>query len=182
MPNTNSAPKEMHVAHQIPAALEEVGDHAAAQVLEGNTPVFQRKHRPIVEALEKRIGGGAALLLRNRVETVLKFLKELKSDSGPHRALGNDLEDAREVHKAFFPQENLSISGLAYATFYQPARWIGGDYYDFLPLAADRWGIAVGDVCGKGIGAALLMASLQASLRVRAMHCLFRSFHAYRRR
>jgi sigma-B regulation protein RsbU (phosphoserine phosphatase) len=52
--------------------------------------------------------------------------------------------------------------------FYKPAHSIGGDYYDFLPLGADRWGIAIGDVCGKGIGAALLMASLQASLRAQA--------------
>jgi sigma-B regulation protein RsbU (phosphoserine phosphatase) len=86
------------------------------------------------------------------------------------RALRNDLEEAKEVHKAFFPQENLSIPGLACETFYRPARGIGGDYYDFLPLQGGRWGIAIGDVCGKGIGAALLMASLQASLRAQAMH------------
>src|SRR5258707_8612973 len=78
--------------------------------------------------------------------------------------------NARVVQKAFFPQENLSIPGLACEIFYKPAQSIGGDYYDFLPLQADRWGIAIGDVCGKGIGAALLMASLQASLRAQAMH------------
>jgi len=84
--------------------------------------------------------------------------------------LSNDLEDAKEVHKAFFPQQNLSIPGIACETFCRPARGIGGDYYAFLPLHADRWGIAIGDVCGKGIGAVLLMASLQASLRAQAMH------------
>jgi phosphoserine phosphatase RsbU/P len=55
-------------------------------------------------------------------------------------------------------------------SFYKPVHSIGGDYYDFLPLKDDYWGIAIGDVCGKGIGAALLMASLQASLRAQAMH------------
>jgi sigma-B regulation protein RsbU (phosphoserine phosphatase) len=59
---------------------------------------------------------------------------------------------------------------LACQTFYRPAQFIGGDYYDFVPLQGDRWGIAIGDVCGKGISAALLMASLQASLRAQAMH------------
>jgi sigma-B regulation protein RsbU (phosphoserine phosphatase) len=54
--------------------------------------------------------------------------------------------------------------------FYRPALSIGGDYYDFLPIKAERWGITVGDVSGKGTGAALLMASLQASLRAQAMH------------
>jgi sigma-B regulation protein RsbU (phosphoserine phosphatase) len=47
---------------------------------------------------------------------------------------------------------------------------IGGDYYDFLSLQGGRWGIAIGDVSGKGIGAALVMASLQASLRAQALH------------
>jgi sigma-B regulation protein RsbU (phosphoserine phosphatase) len=84
--------------------------------------------------------------------------------------LRNDLEDAEEVHKAFFPHESLSIPGLAYETFYKPARRIGGDYYDFFPVQNGAWGIAIGDVCGKGIAAALLMASLQASLRAQAMH------------
>jgi phosphoserine phosphatase RsbU/P len=90
------------------------------------------------------------------------------SDSGFHRALRNDLEDARDIQKAFFP-ENLSIPGLDCETFYRPAQSIGGDYYDFIPLPAGGWGIAIGDVCGKGIGAALLMASLQASLRAQAL-------------
>jgi phosphoserine phosphatase RsbU/P len=104
------------------------------------------------------------------VETILEFLKKSGSDSAFYREMRDDLEDAKEVHKAFLPHENLSIPGLACKTFYRPAKCIGGDYYDFLPLQADRWGIAIGDVCGKGICAALLMASLQASLRAQAMH------------
>jgi sigma-B regulation protein RsbU (phosphoserine phosphatase) len=92
------------------------------------------------------------------------------SDSGFHRALRNDLEDAKDIQKAFLPKKDLSIPGLACETFYRPVQSIGGDYYDFVPLQVDRWGIAIGDVCGKGIGAALLMASLQASLRAQAMH------------
>lgn len=92
------------------------------------------------------------------------------SDSGFYRALCNDLEDAQDVQRAFFPRQSASIPGLACDTFYRPAQFIGGDYYDFVPLQGDRWGIAIGDVCGKGISAALLMASLQASLRAQAMH------------
>ena len=70
---------------------------------------------------------------------------------------------------AFFPPETLSIPCLSCETLYQPANEIGGDYYDFLSLQSGRWGIAIGDVSGKGIGAALLMASLQASLRAQAL-------------
>ena len=133
-------------------------------------PELVESHHPIVDALEKGRGGEAGLLLRNHVETILEFLKKSESDSEFYRALNNDLEDAKEVYKAFFPQENLSIPGLVCETFYRPAKCIGGDYYGFLPLLTDRWGITIGDVCGKGICAALLMASLQASLRAQAMH------------
>jgi sigma-B regulation protein RsbU (phosphoserine phosphatase) len=136
--------------------------------ISGDLPELVESHHSIVDALEKGRGREAGLLLRNHVETALEFLR--KSEWEFQRALRNDLVEAKEVHKAFFPQENLSIPGLACETFYRPARGIGGDYYDFLPLQGGRWGIAIGDVCGKGIGAALLMASLQASLRAQAMH------------
>jgi sigma-B regulation protein RsbU (phosphoserine phosphatase) len=136
--------------------------------ISGDFPELVESHHSIVDALEKGRGREAGLLLRNHVETALEFLR--KSESEFQSVLRNDLEDAKDVHKALFPQENLSIPGLACEAFYKPARGIGGDYYDFLPLQGGRWGIAIGDVCGKGIGAALLMASLQASLRAQAMH------------
>jgi serine phosphatase RsbU (regulator of sigma subunit) len=138
--------------------------------ISGDFPELVESHHTIVDALEKGRGREAGLLLRNHVETVLEFLKKSESDSEFHRILRNDLENAKEVHRAFFPQKTPSIPGLACETFYRPARDIGGDYYDFLHLQAGRWGITIGDVCGKGIGAALLMASLQASLRAQAMH------------
>jgi serine phosphatase RsbU (regulator of sigma subunit)/DNA-binding transcriptional regulator YhcF (GntR family) len=127
-------------------------------------------HQPIVNALEKGRGREAGLLLRNHVETFLEYLKKSESDSGFHRAVRNDLEGATDVQQAFFPLQTLSIPCLSCETFYQPAHSIGGDYYDFLSLQQGRWGIAIGDVSGKGIGAALLMASLQASLRAQALH------------
>ena len=127
-------------------------------------------HQPIVDALEKGRGREAGLLLRNHVETFLEYLKKSESDSGVHRALRRDLQGARDVQQAFFPPESLSIPCLSCATFYQPAHEIGGDYYDFLSLQDGQWGIAIGDVSGKGIGAALIMASLQASLRAQALH------------
>jgi sigma-B regulation protein RsbU (phosphoserine phosphatase) len=142
----------------------------AIEKVASDLPEIVDSHQPIVDALQKGRGREAGLLLRNHVETLLEFLRKSESDSGFHRALTDDLENARDVQKAFFPQENLSIPGLSCETFYKPAQSVGGDYYDFLPLQADRWGIAIGDVCGKGIGAALLMASLQASLRAQAMH------------
>jgi sigma-B regulation protein RsbU (phosphoserine phosphatase) len=139
-------------------------------VISRDFPDLVESHRPILDALEKGLGREAGLLLRNHIETVVEFLKKSESESEFNRVLRNDMENAKEVHRAFFPRKNPSIPGLVCETFYRPARDIGGDYYDFLLLQADHWGIAIGDVCGKGIGAALLMASLQASLRAQAMH------------
>lgn len=127
-------------------------------------------HQPILEALEKGRGREAGLLMRNHVETLLEYIKKSESDSGFHRALRKDLEGAKDVQQAFFPPKSLSIPCISCETFYQPAHGIGGDYYDFLALQEGRWGIAIGDVSGKGIGAALIMASLQASLRAQALH------------
>jgi len=127
-------------------------------------------HQPIVDALQKGRGRQAGLLLRNHVETFSEYIKKSKLDSGFYKALQTDLEGAKDVQRAFFPPPTLSIPCLSCETFYQPVHDVGGDYYDFLSLQGERWAIAIGDVSGKGIGAALIMASLQGSLRAQALH------------
>ena len=82
--------------------------------------------------------------------------------------LRQDLKIAREVQKAFIPQNPPSIPGLECATFYKAAHSVSGDYYDFFRVSRGQWGIAIGDVSGKGIGAALIMANLRASVRAQA--------------
>jgi sigma-B regulation protein RsbU (phosphoserine phosphatase) len=76
-----------------------------------------------------------------------------------------ELEIAREVQERLFPQEYPPVPGLELAGACRPALAIGGDYYDFVPLHGGRLGIAIGDISGKGIPAALLMATLRAFLR-----------------
>lgn len=90
---------------------------------------------------------------------------ETEMDSGFLRL---DLKMAGEVQKAFIPQYPPSIPGLEFETFYKPAHSVSGDYYDFFRVSSGQWGIAIGDVSGKGMGAALVMASLQASVRAQA--------------
>ena len=82
-----------------------------------------------------------------------------------HERLNRELEIAREVQEHLFPQRLPSVPDLDYCGRCRPAREVGGDYYDFLELREGRLGIAIGDVSGKGIGAALMMANLEASLR-----------------
>ncbi len=79
--------------------------------------------------------------------------------------LNREIEIAREVQERLFPQSRPEVAGLDYWGECRPALGVGGDYFDFLTLPNGGLGLAVGDVSGKGIAAALLMASLQASLR-----------------
>jgi sigma-B regulation protein RsbU (phosphoserine phosphatase) len=81
-----------------------------------------------------------------------------------------ELDLAREVQQRLFPQTYPAIAGLDYAGVCRPAHGIGGDYYDFIPLSATGLGIAIADVSGKGISAALLMATVRAHLRDQTIH------------
>ncbi len=81
------------------------------------------------------------------------------------RRAAQELEIANEVQCRLFPQLRPPIQSLDYSGRCFPARAVGGDYYDFLDLGPDRFGLVIGDVSGKGIAAALLMANLQANLR-----------------
>jgi phosphoserine phosphatase RsbU/P len=82
------------------------------------------------------------------------------------RRLEKELELSQKVQKALLPQEIPDLPGLELAAFSQPARIVGGDYFDFFRFADDSSGFVIADVMGKGIAASLLMASLQASLRI----------------
>ena len=123
-------------------------------------------YEAIIDALDRGYSKMAALLLRNHVEGYLERVKKFSVQSG---FLQRDLEIARDVQKASFPQRAPEIPGLRCASFYKPAHRVGGDYYDFLPFEDGAWGIAIGDVSGKGISAALVMATLQASLRAQTL-------------
>jgi serine phosphatase RsbU (regulator of sigma subunit) len=81
------------------------------------------------------------------------------------RRMAQELEIAKQVQNKLFPQTFPSLETLDYAGVCVQAREVGGDYYDFLDLGRERLGLVVGDIAGKGIAAALLMANLQANLR-----------------
>ena len=81
------------------------------------------------------------------------------------RRAAQELEIAKQVQERLFPQSLPPFQTLEFAGVCLPARHVGGDYYDFLQLGQERLGLVVGDISGKGIAAALLMANLQANLR-----------------
>jgi serine phosphatase RsbU (regulator of sigma subunit)/catechol 2,3-dioxygenase-like lactoylglutathione lyase family enzyme len=81
------------------------------------------------------------------------------------RRAAQELEIAKQVQAGLFPQTLPPLKTLEYAGICIQARKVGGDYYDFLDLGGERLGFVIGDISGKGIAAALLMANLQANLR-----------------
>jgi serine phosphatase RsbU (regulator of sigma subunit)/catechol 2,3-dioxygenase-like lactoylglutathione lyase family enzyme len=81
------------------------------------------------------------------------------------RRAAQEVEIAKQVQARLFPQVRPPAKTLEYAGLCLQARQVGGDYFDFLDLGQQRLGLVIGDVSGKGIAAALLMANLQANLR-----------------
>ena len=81
------------------------------------------------------------------------------------RRIAQELEIAKKVQARLFPQTLPQLKTLEYVGVCIQAREVGGDYYDFLNLGQERLGLVIADTSGKGIGAALLMANLQANLR-----------------
>jgi sigma-B regulation protein RsbU (phosphoserine phosphatase) len=95
--------------------------------------------------------------------------QRLRHEAEATRVLYRELEIARDVQQKLLPQKFPSVPGLEYAGFCRPARAVGGDYYDFCPLEDGRFALTLGDVSGKGIAAALMMAGIHSSLRTQML-------------
>src|SRR5579885_450292 len=96
---------------------------------------------------------------------VSELARSLATEAAQRERVNREMEIAREVQERLFPQEMPQIPGASVAGFCRPAQGVGGDYVGVIDLGDGRVGLAIGDVSGKGISAALLMASLRASLR-----------------
>ncbi len=103
---------------------------------------------------------GAYDRMRRQIEASYRVLRE-------RDALERELTVAREVQRELLPGGAPSVAGLELAGVCRPAIAVGGDYYDYLQDGGGRLGLVIADVSGKGVPAALLMASLQASMRSR---------------
>lgn len=114
--------------------------------------------------LLKSVAMQTALALSNA-----ELTSAIATEVAHREKLNREIEIAREVQERLFPQHLPEVAGLDYFGRCRTALAVGGDYYDFLALPEGKLGIALGDVSGKGIAAALTMASLQASLRSDAM-------------
>src|ERR671910_1705503 len=100
-------------------------------------------------------GGGPAELAQQRLE----------QERIERERIEHELKVARSIQQASLPEKVPDLEGWQITPFYQPAREVGGDFYDFFELPEGRLGLVVGDATGKGVSAALVMASARSMLR-----------------
>jgi sigma-B regulation protein RsbU (phosphoserine phosphatase) len=127
-----------------------------AGVLLLGRPVGRTQYTSVERHALRRAGTQFALLIENGRLTG-RIVEQEK--------LRRELQVASEVQKRLFPEKSPETAAIACAGLCIPARGVGGDYYDFLDLGSGVTGIALADVAGKGIAAALIMSVVQASLR-----------------
>lgn len=102
------------------------------------------------------VAGQAAIVIRN---------SQMHERTLKQQEVEQDLRLATEVQQAFLPQAAPEIAGYRVCSYYQAAQFIGGDYFDYIPLPDGRWAIVTADVVGHGVAAAMFMAKLSAETR-----------------
>jgi serine phosphatase RsbU (regulator of sigma subunit)/anti-sigma regulatory factor (Ser/Thr protein kinase) len=99
---------------------------------------------------------------------VAQLVREQQVEAKERQQIQQELQVAALIQQTLLPKELPSISGWHVDAFYRPARAVGGDFYDFIPLEDGRLGVVIGDVTDKGVPAALVMATCRSMLRAAA--------------
>ena len=133
-------------------------------------PSQEEKHPPIWGGVFARFrdpdGNSFSLVSFDEVTHAVEAQRRVIAERlEAERRAAQELDIAKQVQARLFPQTLPPLKTLEYAGICRQARQVGGDYYDFLDLGSERLGFVIGDISGKGIAAALLMANLQANLR-----------------
>lgn len=107
---------------------------------------------------------GLASIAAMSLQNARMYTESLKA-----QRLAQDMQLAQQIQKSFLPHQLPAVVGLDFVTEYQPAYSVGGDFYDLFWVDERRLGIFIGDVAGKGVSAALLMARITSDLRLAAL-------------
>lgn len=146
--------------------LRRVTSHAHASQLRGSTAEPAPVWGGVFTRFEDVDGNIFSLVEFDDVSRAIEAQRRASAEKAEaERRAAQELEIARMVQARLFPQTLPPLDSLEYVGVCVQARQVGGDYYDFLNLGQQRVGLVVGDIAGKGIAAALLMANLQANLR-----------------
>ena len=136
------------------------GDQSFSERLIGGLKVS------LVVTLAVAVGNQVYERMRERLHRQnIELQKSIDTGSARVRQQEEDVQKAREIQEGLLPKQIAQLHGYQVTGAWQPALSVGGDYYDVLPLSDSSLGIAIADVVGKGISAALLMANLQAAVR-----------------
>jgi len=100
---------------------------------------------------------------------VAQLVRQQQLEAQARERIEQELRVARLIQQTLLPKEVPALTGWNVTTYYQPARAVGGDFYDFIYLADGRLGLVIGDVTDKGVPAALVMATTRALLRTAAL-------------
>jgi serine phosphatase RsbU (regulator of sigma subunit) len=112
-----------------------------------------------------RISDGKIIEEWSQANTLHTTLERLEEEMRERQRVEQELGVARRIQHALLPKDLPELEGWEIARHYRPAREVGGDFYDLLALEDGRVGLVIGDVSGKGIAAALVMANTQSVLR-----------------
>jgi serine phosphatase RsbU (regulator of sigma subunit) len=99
---------------------------------------------------------------------VAQLVRQQQQQAQERERIEQELRVARLIQQTLLPKSLPDLPGYDVAAYYQPAREVGGDFYDFMELEDDRFGLVVGDVTDKGVPAALVMATTRTLLRASA--------------
>jgi sigma-B regulation protein RsbU (phosphoserine phosphatase) len=110
--------------------------------------------------------------LSRSFNSMTENLERLLRSERERQRLQAELEIAREVQAQLHPRAEREVGSLRVSYLCHAARMVSGDYFDYQPVGQDRMAMAIGDVAGKGISAALLMATLQSAMRSQLRHCM----------
>jgi serine phosphatase RsbU (regulator of sigma subunit)/anti-sigma regulatory factor (Ser/Thr protein kinase) len=103
---------------------------------------------------------------------VAQLVREQKAEAATRQRFEQELEVARLIQQNFLPRELPDLPGWQIAAYYRPAREVGGDFYDVIPLPDGRVAFVVGDVTDKGVPAALVMSATRSVLRASAQRLI----------
>jgi serine phosphatase RsbU (regulator of sigma subunit) len=143
-----------------------LGEEAAIDSLRNGATDYVLKHRlsRLVPAVQRTLAEAAERADRLKAEAALR-------DSEMRRLqLQVELHYAAEIQAKLLPRTNPQIPGFDFAARCLPAKEVGGDFFDWQEVCPGVWGITLGDVMGKGMAAAMLMATVRAALRSVAHH------------
>jgi serine phosphatase RsbU (regulator of sigma subunit)/predicted ester cyclase len=126
------------------------------------------RRNTFTRVVHHRIVGGKIVEERSQGEVLSIMLPALEQQMRERERVEQELRVARRIQQASLPKEVPELEGWVISPRYQPAREVGGDFYDFHLLSEGRLGVVVGDATGKGVPAALVMSTTCGMLQVTA--------------